>query len=208
MRKIFVTGIHTGIGKTVVSAVLTEALGADYWKPIQAGGLENPDTTVVEKLVSNSISTFHREAYRLTKPLSPHAAAEMDGIKIDVDKIVSSLPSTKNRHLIIEGAGGAMSPVADSEVVLDLISRLGAEAIVVSKNYLGSINHTLLTIDAIKQRSIPLLGIIFNGETNKSSVDFVLNYSKARLLGTLDEEKIIDKKTIMKYAAAFRHVLG
>lgn len=172
---------------------------------------------VVQKLISNSVSTFHPEAYRLTKPLSPHAAAAKDGIKIDMNKIASLLPVTSNRYIIIEGAGGLMSPVSDSEVVLDLIKRLGAEAIVVSKHYLGSINHTLLTLDTILQRDIPLLGIIFNGGVNKSSVDFIMNYpapwsrqplaEKVKLLGFVDEEKVIGKKVIKKYAAAFRHVV-
>jgi len=207
MRKIFVTGIHTGIGKTVVSAILTESLEADYWKPIQAGDLKNSDTMAVKRLISNPISDFHSEAYRLTKPLSPNVAAAADGITIKMDKIHSSLPVTSNGHLIIEGAGGAMSPISDSEVVLDLIERLDAEAIVVSKHYLGSINHTLLTIDAIQQRGIPLLGIIFNGGPNRGSVDFIMNYSRAKLLGFIDEEKIIDKKVVKKYATAFRHVV-
>lgn len=207
MRRIFVTGIHTGIGKTVVSAILTEALEADYWKPIQAGDLKHSDTMVVKKLISNSVSTFHPEVYRLTKPLSPNAAAAIDGITIEMDKIRLSLPVTANRVLIIEGAGGAMSPVNDSAVVIDLIKRLNAEAIIVSKHYLGSINHTLLTVDAIQRRGIPLLGIIFNGGPNRPSVDFIMNYSKAKLLGFVDREKVINKTIIRKYAGAFRHVV-
>jgi len=207
MRKIFVTGIHTGIGKTLLSAILTESLEADYWKPIQAGDLKNSDTMVVKKLISNSISQLHPEAYRLTKPLSPNAAAALDGIMIKMDKIRSSVPVTSNRHLIIEGAGGAMSPVSDSEVVVDLIKRLDAEALVVSKHYLGSINHTLLTIDSIQRRKIPLLGIIFNGAPNRGSVDFIMSYTKTKLLGFIDEEKVINKSVIRKYAGAFRHVV-
>ena len=164
MRKIFVTGIHTGIGKTVVSAILTEALEADYWKPIQAGDLNNSDTIAVKRLISNSVSIFHPEAYRLTQPISPNVAAAADGITIDMNTITSSVPVSTNRYLVIEGAGGAMSPVNDSEVVIDLIKRLDAEAIIVSKHYLGSINHTLLTdrCDSRRKES-RLLGIIFNG---------------------------------------------
>ncbi|MGO9482931.1 MAG: dethiobiotin synthase [Candidatus Kryptoniota bacterium] len=207
MRKIFVTGIHTGIGKTVVSAILAEALEADYWKPVQAGDLKNSDTMAVKKLVSNSVTTFHPEAYRLTKALSPHTAAAIDGITIDLNKIVASVPVTAKRCLIIEGAGGAMSPVNNSAVVIDLIKRLNAEAIIVSRHYLGSINHTLLTVESILRKGIPLLGIIFNGGANKSSDDFIMNYSKAKLLGFVDEEKVINKAVIRKYAGAFRHVV-
>jgi len=207
MRKIFVTGIHTGIGKTVVSAILTESLEADYWKPIQAGDLKNSDTMMVRKFISNSVSKLHPEAYRLTMPLSPSAAATLDGVTIKMDKIRSSIPVTSNRHLIIEGAGGAMSPVSDSEVVADLIKQLNAETLVVSKHYLGSINHTLLTLDLIQRRGIPLLGIIFNGGPNRSSVDFIMNYTKTKLLGFIDEEKVINKSVIRKYAGAFRHIV-
>ena len=162
---------------------------------------------VVKRLISNSKSTLHPEVYRLTKPISPHAAASLDGVTIELDKIRASLPVTTNRFLIIEGAGGAMSPVSDTEVMIDLIKRLDAEAVVVSKHYLGSINHTLLTIDAIQRRGIPLLGIIFNGGPNRSSVDFIMNHAKTKLLGFIDEEKVINKATIKKYSGAFRHVV-
>ena len=141
MKKIFVTGIDTNIGKTVVSAILTEALGADYWKPIQVGNLDNTDTDFVRKLVSNPKSVFHPEVYRLTQPLSPHAAAAADGVKIEMNDIKRSMPLTDGRDLIIEGAGGTMSPVNDSLVMLDLIRLLDAEAVIVSKHYLSVFSH-------------------------------------------------------------------
>ncbi len=206
MRKIFVTGIHTGIGKTVVSAILTEALQGDYWKPIQAGDLNNSDSIAVKRLISNSVSVIHPEAYRLTQPISPNVAAAADGITIDMNTITSSVPFSTNRYLVIEGAGGAMSPVNDSEVVVDMIKRLDAEAIIVSKHYLGSINHTLLTIDAIREKGIPILGIIFNGGQNKGTVDFIMNYSGLKLLGFVDEEKVINKSVISKYAGLFSRI--
>lgn len=204
MKKIFVTGIDTNIGKTVVSAILTEALEADYWKPIQAGNLDSTDTDFVRKLVPNPISVFHHEAYRLSQPLSPHAAAAADGVKIEMTRLKDSMPDTKGRDLIVEGVGGAMSPVTDTLVVMDLIRLLGAQAVIVSKHYLGSINHTLLTIDAMRRKDLPILGAFFNGKPVQTSVDFILRYSGIKSLGFIDEEKNLDREVIKKYAELFR----
>ena len=162
-KPIFVTGIGTGIGKTIVSAILVEKLKADYWKPIQSGDLEDSDTLKVKSLVTNTLSVFHPEAYRLTQPFSPHKSAKIDNITIEADKII--LPKTDNQ-LIIEGAGGLMVPLNDHFLMIDLIRQLDAEVILVSQNYLGSINHTLLSIEALKARGIPLKTIIFNGITD------------------------------------------
>ncbi len=204
MKRIFVTGIDTNIGKTVVAAILTEALEADYWKPIQAGNLEFTDTDFVRKLVSNTVSVLHPEAYRLTQPLSPHAAAAADGVTIEMEKIKSTIPSTGGRDLVVEGAGGVMSPVNESHVVMDLIRDLDAEAVIVSKHYLGSINHTLLTIDAMRRRGIPIVGVFFNGSAVQSSVDFILRYSGVKALGSIDEEETLDREAVKKYAHMFR----
>lgn len=204
MKRIFVTGIDTNIGKTVVAAILTEALEADYWKPIQAGNLDDSDTDLVRKLISNSKSVLHPEAYRLTQPLSPHAAAAVDGVTIDMNTIRSSMPHPDERDLIIEGAGGVMSPVNDSFVVMDLIKSLDAEAVIVSKHYLGSINHTLLTIDAMKRKGLPIVGVFFNGKPVQSSVDFILRYSGVKPLGFIDEEKDLDREAVKRYAQVFR----
>jgi dethiobiotin synthetase len=204
MKKIFVTGIDTDIGKTIVAAILTEALEADYWKPIQAGDLDDSDTNKVRQLISNSKSMLHPEAYRLTQSLSPHAAAAIDGVKIDMDLIKERMPSTEGRDLIIEGAGGAMSPVNDSHVVMDLIKSQGAEAVIVSKHYLGSINHTLLTIDAMRRRGLPIVGVFFNGKPVQSSIDFILRYSGIKALGIIEEEKSFDREVVKRYAQLFR----
>lgn len=204
MKRIFVTGIDTDIGKTVVSAILTEALEADYWKPIQAGNLDATDTDMVRKLISNSKSVIHPVTYRLTQPLSPHAAAAVDGVTIDMDTIRLSMPSSNGRDLIIEGAGGVMSPVNDSFVVMDLIKSLDAEAVIVSKHYLGSINHTLLTIDAMRRKGLPIVGVFFNGKPVQTSIDFILRYSGIKPLGFIDEEKLLDKEVVKRYAQQFR----
>src|SRR6056297_756114 len=138
----FVTGIGTEVGKTVASAILTEALEADYWKPIQAGDLDNSDSHKVERLISNDKTVFHKNSFALKTPMSPHAAAEIDQVKITSKKI--KRPKTENR-LVIEGAGGLLVPISDKETIADLMQPQD-RIILVSRHYLGSINHTLLTI--------------------------------------------------------------
>ncbi|PCJ81566.1 MAG: dethiobiotin synthase [Flavobacteriales bacterium] len=206
MRNIFVTGIGTDVGKTVVSAILVEALQADYWKPVQCGSLDYTDTLVVRDLVGNSKSVFHPEAYLLTEPMSPHAAAIIDGVQIKVSAIHQ--PITNNQYLIIEPAGGLMVPLNDTELVIDLIQHFEAEVVLVSQNYLGSINHTILSVEALKARGLSVLGIIFNGEHNESSENFILQYSGFRFLGRVDQEKEITPLMIQKYVQQFRHELG
>lgn len=193
-KTIFVTGIGTGIGKTIVSAALVEKLKADYWKPVQSGDLNNSDTITVKSLTTNTVSVFHPETYKLTQPFSPHKSAAIDGIKIDQNKIM--LPKTSNT-LIIEGAGGLMVPLKDKFLMIDLIKQLNAEVILVSRNYLGSINHTLLSIDALKHRNISIKGIIFNGLKDIYSKDFILDYSGVESLGHIPEYPLIDKKAII-----------
>lgn len=177
---LFITGIGTGIGKTMVSAILVEKLQADYWKPVQAGDLHDSDTLKVKSLVSNTKSVFHPETYRLSQPYSPHKAAAIDHITINPDNII--LPETSNQ-LIIEGAGGLMVPLCDNFLMIDLISKLKAEVVLVSQFYLGCINHTLLSLLALKQYNIPIKGIIFNGVDDSYAKNFILQYSNARLLG-------------------------
>ncbi|MFA6083080.1 dethiobiotin synthase [Mucilaginibacter sp.] len=192
-RPLFVTGIGTGIGKTLISAILVEKIKADYWKPVQAGELDNSDTIKVRQLVSNGTSVFHRETYCLTQPYSPHKSAALDGITIDEQSIV--LPQTNNK-LIIEGAGGLMVPLNDKFLMIDLIKQLGAEVILVSQNYLGSINHTLLSIEALKQRGIHIKGVIFNGDANSSTEDYILSYTQIPLLGKVPVLDAINQRSV------------
>ena len=193
-KPIFVTGIGTGIGKTIVSAVLVEKLKADYWKPVQSGDLDNSDTAKVKSLITNTTSVFHPEAYRLSQPFSPHKSAAIDGITIDPQKF--ALPATNN-VLIVEGAGGLMVPLNNRFLMIDLIKQLNAEVVLVSQNYLGSINHTMLSIYALKQEHIPMKGIIFNGAKDIYSEEFILEYSGLKLLGHIPEFDVIDKKAII-----------
>lgn len=197
MRPLFISGIGTEIGKTIASAVLVENLQADYWKPIQSGELDNSDSMLVERLISNKKTIIHPEAYRLTQPFSPHKSAALDGINIDLDKII--LPKTENR-LIIEGAGGLMVPLNDQDLIIDLIKKLDAEVILVSKNYLGSINHTLLSVELLKNRSIPIRKLIFCGESNPSSEDAI--YSQTGLVSLrIPFFKVLDKLRIAEFAS-------
>jgi dethiobiotin synthetase len=200
MRKIFVTGIGTDVGKTVVSAILVEKLKADYWKPVQAGSLNETDTMRVKELITNTKSIFHPEAYCLSGFMSPHAAANIDGIKINLSKI--KLPFTKN-HLIIEGAGGLMVPLNNKSLVIDLIQQLKAEVILVSKNYLGSINHTLLSIELLKNKGIKIAGIVFNGLPNEESESFILKYSGLKCLAKIKQAPKINPDFISKNATTF-----
>lgn len=204
MKRFFITGIGTDVGKTLASAILVEALNADYWKPIQAGDLNNTDTMKVRSLISNTKSKFHPETYQLTKPMSPHAAAEADGIKINIEKII--LPVTSNT-LIIEGAGGLMVPLNEQYLVIDLIKKIKSEVIIISSNYLGSINHTLLTVEALKNRNIPIAGIIFNGRSTKSTEDYILGYTGLKRLLHIEDEKKIDREIILKYKAICKKVM-
>ncbi|MCO6501065.1 MAG: dethiobiotin synthase [Vicingus serpentipes] len=200
MKNIFVTGIGTDVGKTIVSAILTEALEADYWKPVQAGDLKNSDTLKVQSLISNTKTVFHPETYQLSEPMSPHAAAAIDGIEIDVKKI--TLPFTNNR-LVIEGAGGLMVPLNNECLIIDLIEKLEAGVVLVVQNYLGSINHTLLSIEVLKSRGVELLGVIFNGTKNEASESYILSYSGLTCLGRVKKHDVLTKKVVLDYKKQF-----
>lgn len=194
----FITGISTEVGKTIVSAIVTEALEADYWKPVQSGDLEKSDTHKVQKLVSNSKSVFHKNSYALQTPMSPHASAAIDGIEINLKKIIP--PKTDN-HLIIEGAGGLLVPLNDKDTILDLIQP-NYKIIVVSRHYLGSINHTLLTVNLLKERGFDV-AIIFSGKENQTTENIIKKMARAPILGRIDEEPFFDKNVIKEYASKF-----
>jgi dethiobiotin synthetase len=202
MKTYFITGISTDVGKTVASAIITEALEADYWKPIQAGELENCDTKKVAHLVSNSRSTFHPNAYALKTPMSPHGAADIDGIKIDINKI--SAPKTKN-HLVIEGAGGLLVPLNDKNTVFDII-KPEYKVIVVSRHYLGSINHTLLTVNTLKEKGFDV-SILFSGNEHESTESIIKKMTQVPVIGRIEEEPYFDKNVVKEYAELFREKL-
>lgn len=193
MKTIVVAGIGTGVGKTIISSVLVEALQADYWKPIQAGDLENSDTVRVKSLTSSKKSFFHEERFKLNYPMSPHASAALDGIKMEIDDF--EIPQTNN-WLVIELAGGLMVPIHSGCLNIDLVKKWKAPVVLVSQNYLGSINHTLLSLEVLKSNKVPVLGIIFNGEENKSTEEFILEYSNINCLARVQTFSKIDKSSI------------
>ena len=201
--KLFITGIGTDVGKTIASSITVEALEADYWKPIQAGDLDNSDTNKVQKYVSNTTTEFHKNAYALQTPASPHLAAQIDGIIIDINKIIE--PKTKN-NLVVEGAGGIFVPLNDADCVIDLIQP-DYKVIVVSRHYLGSINHTLMTIEILKSRNLNVAGIVFSGDENKATESIILEKTNVPMIGRIDNEPYFDQNVIKYYADLFRENL-
>ena len=202
MKRLFVTGISTEVGKTVASAIIVEALKADYWKPVQAGDLHHSDSDKVSELISNDISVIHKNSYALNTPMSPHAAAEIDGIRIALDEVKE--PDTSN-HLVIEGAGGLLVPLNDQDTIADLIQP-HYKIIVVSRHYLGSINHTLLTLEALKNRGFEA-HLLFSGAEHPTTEQIILSKSGAPCLGRIGEETEFNKETIRKYARMFSEKL-
>lgn len=204
MRKLFVTGIGTDVGKTVVSAILCEALQADYWKPVQTGTYYGTDSDKIKKYISNTKTQIHPETYCLKHYMSPHAAAEMEGVSIELNNIVA--PKTENT-LIIEGAGGLMVPLNHKkELIIDLIQKLEAETIVVIQNYMGSINHSLLTLEVLKYRKMKIAGVIINGPPHQLSHDIIMEYCGEKLLGKVGKENVMDKSIISRYAPDFKNI--
>ncbi len=201
--KLFITGIGTDVGKTIASAIITEALEADYWKPIQAGDLATSDSHKIKAYLSNENTVIHPNSYALNTPASPHLAAELDNVLIDINQIIE--PVTEN-HLVIEGAGGIFVPINDTETIVDLIQP-DYKVIVVSRHYLGSINHTLLTIEALQSRKITIAGILFNGKENQATESVILKKTGINCIGRIEEEPYFDQNVIREYADLFRDEL-
>jgi dethiobiotin synthetase len=201
--KLFITGIGTDVGKTITSAIITQALEADYWKPVQAGDLDNSDSHKIQRYISNDKTVIYENSYKLNTPASPHLAAKIDGITIDLKKIIE--PKTSN-HLVIEGAGGLLVPLNDNDSIIDLIKE-DYKIILVSRHYLGSINHTLLSFEALKIRNLKVAGIIFSGDVNQASEEIILNKTKAKFIGRIDNEPYFDQNVIQYYADLFRENL-
>lgn len=209
MSPIFITGIGTDIGKTLVSAIVTEALHADYWKPVQAGFAEGTDAERVQQLLSNNYSVVHSELYRLHSPVSPHIAARQDGITIEADIIQQSAQSlmrlAEPRKLVIEGAGGLLVPLNDTLLVADLILLLKAKVILVSRNYLGSINHSLLSAAYCRDKGIDVAGWIFNDDY-LSYEEEIVQWSGYPSLGSIPNIQV-DKASVKERALQMQNRL-
>ena len=205
----FITGTGTGIGKTVCSAIVAEALGADYWKPVQAGFEEGTDAGTVRALLQNSLSRIHPETYCLRLPASPHIAAREEGLRIELQRILDAyhdIRADNSRPLLVEGAGGLMVPLNESESILDLIQRMGAEVILVSRNYLGSINHSLLTARVLKNAGIPVRGWLFTDDF-MSYEDEISAWSGIPVLGRIPWTASVDRPFVLQEAGRLRQTL-
>lgn len=205
MERIFVTGIGTGIGKTFVSAILAKALDADYWKPVQAGFSEGTDSEWVANRLAGTGSVVHPEVYRLAKAASPHIAAREEGITIDIQNICKKIP-VNNRNLLIEGAGGLLVPLNNSTFVADLIKELDAKVILVSRNYLGSINHSLLTARVCRDMQLPVIGWVFNDQYLDYEEEIV-QWSNFPRIASIPYSENINGTFINSQAAAIRKQL-
>lgn len=197
MKRYFVSGIGTGVGKTLISAVLVEALKADYWKPVQCGTEGGTDRDRVRSLVSNESSVFHEEAYCFQMPASPNIAATAENAKVIMGRIV--LPETENT-LIIEGAGGLLVPLNEDDHVIDIAADLEAPVILVCNPYLGCINHTLLSVDHLLMRGYELQGIIFNGNFEPEVKRSILNYSEVSVLAEIPHISEVSRDTVRNLA--------
>ncbi|MDA7580265.1 MAG: dethiobiotin synthase [Crocinitomicaceae bacterium] len=196
-NKFVVTGIGTDVGKTVVSSILAEALKANYWKPVQAGDLQRSDTIKVKEYTENV--TVLEEGFRLTEPISPHAAAEIDGVSIELEAL--KIPEVSD-GLVIEGAGGLLVPInLEGLTYADVFENWGLPVIVVSRHYLGSINHTLLTLEVLKERGIKVEGIVFVGSENSATERLILGRSGVKLIARIPIVSEVNKAFVLNQAA-------
>lgn len=215
---LFISGIGTNVGKTVVSAILTEALQADYWKPIQSGVVDGKDSDIVKSLITNSKSVFHPETYLLKEPLSPHFAAKLDGIEIELDKIKSQFLNlsmslraesrSKAQHLIIEGAGGLLVPINDTQYVIDIAKQFDCEIVLVISSYLGCINHSLLSIDYLLRNHFKLKALVFNGTFESEVKQAITHYVKNTLIIDVPQLDELSKSAVLQISSQIKAQLS
>jgi dethiobiotin synthetase len=211
-QPIFITGIGTGIGKTLVAAIVAEALQADYWKPVQAGVGEGTDSHLMKSVLSNASSVVHPELYKLKLAASPHIAAREEAVVISIAAIknkfetINNAASGGNAPLIIEGAGGLMVPLNDREFVTDLVKQLQARVILVSRNYLGSINHSLLTAQVCHYYKLEVMGWVFNDQY-MAYEDEIVQWSGFPKIGSLPFSDAPDKTFVRQQAALLQPFL-
>lgn len=195
-EQIFITGTDTGIGKTVVSAIFTAGLGATYWKPVQSGLKDDTDTQFVRRVTDLPDHRFAEERFRLTEPLSPHASAAIDGVSISLEDF--TIPRYETKHLVVEGAGGLLVPLNDRDMIIDLISHLGLPVLLVVRSELGTLNHTFLSLEALRSRGIPIIGVVMNGPRNESNRKAIEKYGRVEILGELEPLETINPETLQE----------
>lgn len=205
MKGLFVTGTDTGIGKTLCSAILMNALRKTqkvcYWKPIQTGIEEDNDTLTVKNLANCVDEEIFDEGFRLEKPLSPHLSARLAETEISVEKTLKFIEKErkKEKFFIVEGAGGVLVPLNDDELMIDLMQQLRLPVVVVARSGLGTINHSLLTAQALRSRNLEIFGFVMSGEPNKENRRAVEKYGKARVLAEIPKFATIDGKTLQNW---------
>lgn len=186
VRHVFVAGTDTDVGKTVISAILTAGLSANYWKPVQCGLDGKSDRELVQEMTRLQDEHFYEETYRFAQPLSPHAAAEIENVVIDMGKI--RLPDDSfEKTLIVEGAGGLMVPLNDTCFMIDLVKKLGMPVLLVARSTLGTINHTLLSLEALRSRGIAVLGVVMNGPCNRGNREALEKFGKIPVLAEIEK---------------------
>lgn len=196
MNATFITGIGTNVGKTVVSAVLCEALQADYWKPVQSGTEEVRDIDTVRALASNAKTVFHASAYELKLPASPNIAASAENVIIEPEKL--KIPKTEN-HLIIEGAGGLLVPLTNEKTYLDFVISNRLSVVVVISSYLGCINHTLLTFEVLQKYNVPVRFAVLNGTFDEEVEKTLLNFINVPII-SISQSEALTKEFIKREA--------
>jgi len=200
MNGFFITGTDTNVGKTVLSALLVAALDANYWKPIQTGSLDGTDGETVRRLAQVSDERLLPEAYIFEPPVSPHQAAREAGVRISLN----TLPwppraeySMPQRPWIVEGAGGALVPINETEVMIDLMQRIGLPVVIASRTSLGTINHTLLTLAALRDEGLTVHGVVVIGDENAENHRAIEHYGQVRVLGRIPRLPSIDRATLL-----------
>jgi dethiobiotin synthase len=194
-RRLFVSGTDTGVGKTLISAILMAGLQGIYWKPIQSGLDDVTDTEWIQDKTGLSIDHFHPETYRFKLPLSPHASAAHDSVEINLEEF--KMPEMgKSKNLIIEGAGGLMVPLNEQYFMIDLIKKFESPVLLVSSSSLGTINHTLLSLEKLRREGLNVMGVVINGPKDSVNCQAIERYGQIRILAEIDHMPIIDPKTL------------
>jgi dethiobiotin synthetase len=196
-ERFFITGTDTGVGKTVVSALLCAALDAYYWKPIQTGTREGTDSRTVTRIAERPRAKILPEAYRFAPPVSPHLAAQKAGVRIDFDKIRMPEIGVKE-NLIVEGAGGALVPINDAQLMTDLMKHLALPVLLVTRTTLGTINHTLLSLAALRTARLTVRGVIMAGKPNADNRKAIEHYGRTKVVGVVPPLKRLNRSSLLE----------